>query len=145
MQLPDTEAPSLSLLRRQPMQVVLTDIEKREREGMGDEKHLFLCKMCGIPITSPSHVISVSGSHEHTFQNPAGFVFDIGCFSAAEGCVIHGMPTIEYTWFPSYAWVYAFCTGCVSHLGWFFQSASDGFFGLVLDRLIEWRAPDAAQ
>ncbi len=60
-----------------------------------------------------------------------------GCFSDASGCLVYGIPTSEYTWFTGYRWNYAHCAACLSHLGWFYQSDSDGFFGLILDKLMD--------
>lgn len=97
-----------------------------------------LCATCGHRITSEGERISVLGSHEHRFFNPAGFLFHIGCFRNAPGCLTAGQPTTEFTWFPGFAWRHALCGGCSQHLGWCFTSAeASAFFGLVLNRLIE--------
>lgn len=110
-----------------------------------DEKHTekttsgrkLLCGMCGYYITSVDSKIEMSGKNIHVFANPAGYVFQIGCFSSAPGCFVTGVPTEEYTWFPSYAWSYALCANCMEHLGWFYDSGKDSFFGLIVDRLRE--------
>lgn len=101
-----------------------------------EEPRSLVCKTCGIPITSPESAIEVSGAHRHTFVNPGGMVFRIGCFSGASGCYITGKPTGEFTWFPGYAWSYVICSGCFAHLGWHYSSGEGGFFGLILDRLV---------
>ncbi len=110
-------------------------LDKKEQKTTSGRK--ILCKLCGRYITSPDSKIEMSGKHIHVFANPAGYVFRIGCFSAAPGCLVTGEPTEEYTWFPSYAWSYALCAGCMEHLGWLYDSGSDSFFGLILDRLRE--------
>jgi hypothetical protein len=95
-----------------------------------------VCAACAGAITSPRHRITVQGSHEHRFMNPAGYLFHIGCFAEAIGCVVLGPPSLEYPWFPGFAWRFALCAQCRQHLGWHF--ASDGgerFFGLILNRL----------
>jgi len=99
-------------------------------------KKNILCKTCGNPITSDDAGIAMNGSHEHTFMNPRGMVFRIGCFSKAAGCYIVGSPTDEYTWFPGFVWCYVVCAGCQSHLGWHYQSGGSSFFGLILDQLV---------
>ena len=48
-----------------------------------ETKKNILCKTCGNPITSDDAGIVMNGSHEHTFMNPRGMVFRIGCFSRA--------------------------------------------------------------
>ena len=93
------------------------------------------CRRCGNVITHDRHAIEVEGLHEHVQANPAGCVFLFGAFAQAEGCDFLGDPTREHTWFGPYAWQVAVCDGCLTHLGWYFHSGSDGFFGLLLDRL----------
>ena len=86
----------------------------------------------------------VQGSHEHRFMNPAGLVFHFGCFAEAIGCLIVGPDSLEYAWFPGFAWRYALCASCGEHLGWQFRNGeTDRFFGLILNRLREsfGRAP----
>ncbi|MGB5984318.1 MAG: cereblon family protein, partial [Desulfobacterales bacterium] len=83
-----------------------------------------------------------SGAHRHTFANPHGRVFEIGCFRDAPGCRVQGPALTEFSWFSGYAWRIALCGGCLSHLGWRFQGAPSGipgpgFFGLILNHLIE--------
>ncbi len=110
-------------------------LEKKEEKVVSGKR--IICRLCGHYITTPNSKIEMSGRHVHVFTNPAGYVFRIGCFSAAPGCVVTGEPTEEYTWFPSYSWSYALCAGCMEHLGWYYDSGRDSFFGLILDRLRE--------
>ena len=110
---------------------------------LGESGERLLCLACGHPITSLRERISAGGAHQHTFANPAGFVFRIGCFGRAPGCVQSGPPpTLEHTWFPGRAWRCALCGGCRTHLGWAFQDGNSGFFGLILDRLLETGGQD---
>ncbi len=95
-----------------------------------------VCAACGFPITTERQRIEMNGRHAHRCVNPAGVIFDIGCFRRAPGCDTHGMPTTEFTWFPSFAWNYALCQGCSALLGWKYHGAgATAFFGLILDRL----------
>jgi hypothetical protein len=100
-----------------------------------------LCRACGHVVTHPRHRIDVQGSHQHRFMNPGGFLYEIGCFADALGCVSVGPASLEYPWFAGHAWRCAHCGGCGQQLGWHFRPASDGagggFFGLILDRLRE--------
>lgn len=105
-----------------------------EAEG---ERYI-LCRQCRNMITGPAEGIWMNGSHRHTFANPVGVVYEIGCFNSATGCRSVGPATGEFTWFSGHLWRVAICAKCLTHLGWhFFSSAGRGFHGLILDRLIE--------
>jgi hypothetical protein len=111
--------------------------QKLEQESYKDEKKPILCKACQHKITSYENKIEVNGQNQHAFSNPGGFIYEIGCFSQATGCVNQGSPTLEYTWFKGYYWRFALCSNCYIHLGWFYQSANDSFYGLILNCLDE--------
>jgi hypothetical protein len=102
---------------------------------MHRKEEKFLCQVCQHPITSHENKIEVNGQHAHVLSNPCGIVFEIGCFSGAAGCVNYGPSTSEHTWFVGYSWRFALCANCLTHLGWFFQSESDSFYGLILKKL----------
>ena len=107
-----------------------------EDQAADEDEELILCRQCGRPITRPAERIEVAGAHAHTFANPHGIVYEIGCFRAAFGCGYSGPTTDEFTWFQGYRWKVAVCGSCSSHLGWLFlSSSSDTFHGLILDRL----------
>jgi hypothetical protein len=109
-------------------------IEEQEPE---EEKYI-RCFDCGNPITHPSERISIDGSHAHTFANPSGIIYEIGCFRSVGGCGYIGPATDEFSWFKGYSWKVAYCGKCLKHLGWLFISpASDPFHGLILDRLTD--------
>ncbi len=95
-----------------------------------------LCARCGAAITAAGWARELGGSHEHSFVNPHGYLYRIGCFVEAPGCAPHGDEVAEYTWFPGYSWQIAQCAGCAAHLGWGFRGRDDGFHGLILDRLV---------
>lgn len=103
-------------------------------EKPATEKRLF-CAACRHPITAQGERIQVHGGHEHTFTNPHGFVFHIGCFRTAAGCAVDGAATGEHTWFRGHAWRIAACAGCRTHLGWLFEAAGESFYGLIVKRL----------
>jgi len=102
-----------------------------------DPEAVILCRRCGHLITRPRNRIIKDGNHRHTFANPSGLVFEIGCFSHAEGCGPSGEPSAEFTWFRGFQWRLALCRACFVHLGWQFTSlgGSAGFWGLILNRL----------
>ncbi len=93
------------------------------------------CRACGQVVTSGDQRVSVGDSHRHTFFNPAGVVYELGCFRRAPGCAAVGPPSSEFTWFPGHLWQVTLCRHCHTHLGWFFSQGEEGFFGLILPRL----------
>ena len=119
-----------------------TDKEKKkspavkEEEKEKEEKYI-LCRQCENKITLPNNRIEIQGDFEHTFLNPGGQIFRIGCFEAADGCIAVGPPTAEWTWFEGFDWQVSICNQCHVHLGWFYRSLKEqNFFGLIIDSLI---------
>ena len=105
-------------------------------EASSGEDAPLVCAACGAAITHRSSAIDVAGAHEHTFVNPAGIIFPIRCFRAAPGCRELGSYTEEFSWFPGFAWRYAFCAACREHLGWVYAAgAGEVFYGLIAEKL----------
>ncbi|MDK2955462.1 MAG: hypothetical protein PWQ57_958 [Desulfovibrionales bacterium] len=100
-----------------------------------------MCKACRSRITTIAQRTSVAGQHRHVFCNPHGYVYSLGCFSEAFGCMALGPPSQEFSWFAGWAWRIAVCKGCRNHLGWEFESTQDPacFWGLILDQLVDER------
>lgn len=108
-----------------------------------EEERYIICRQCGQRLSRPSERIAVNGSHTHTFANPSGLVFEIGCFSMARGCAFIGPPSMEFPWFSGYSWQIAICSACQTHLGWLFLGQnSNQFFGFILDRIQEVDSAD---
>ena len=81
-------------------------------------------------------------SVSHVFSNPYGRLHEIITVRRAQGLLVAGPPTEEFTWFSGYAWEVAYCVVCHAHLGWKFTSAQDSrdpptFFGLLRGEVIE--------
>ena len=113
-------------------------LEKEAEEPAPEEEEYIICRQCRQAITRPEDRIAMQGAHRHTFANPHGIVFDIGCFKDVIGCGYAGAASDEFTWFAGYSWRICYCTMCLTHLGWIFSSKSGNIFhGLILDRLIE--------
>lgn len=134
---------SVTCLVRGPAEMIpresyenLTGDYAEEKTPKREEK--ILCRECGQVITSPSESIDIEGSHQHTFANPAGRFFRIGCFSAARGCLYAGAPTEQWSWFRGFSWRVAVCSSCFTHLGWhYLSSGHESFHGLILSCLAQ--------
>ena len=121
------EAPDGSA--EKPGASILSAPEEKEQKGV-------LCRTCLEIITSEEAEREKSGQFEHTFTNAYGYVFRVGCFSDAPGCIIVGEPTEEFTWFNRYSWQFCLCRNCMTHMGWHYRSGSDSFYGLILSELV---------
>jgi hypothetical protein len=119
-----------------PATVSSTLVKDQDEPEEKDEK-ILLCKKCSAGIAKEIDRIGREGKHLHTFFNPAGVVYEIGCFRQASGCYIGGPRSNEFPWFAGYSWQISFCASCSEHLGWFFSSSEDTFFGLIVNRLRE--------
>ena len=112
-------------------------IEEETKEDMLEIEEYIRCRQCRNIIASPDDRIAIQGAHRHTFANPHGIVFEIGCFKGVKGCGHVGAPSDEFSWFSGYSWRVAVCFMCLTHLGWLFAAGGkESFHGLILDRLI---------
>lgn len=93
------------------------------------------CAVCDHRISERAYRIEMAGGHEHTFVNPHGIAFVIGCFVAAPGCIHLGATEEAFSWFPGYSWQVAACARCRSHVGWIYRLAGQQFHGLILAAL----------
>jgi hypothetical protein len=112
-----------------------------EQANADGRRQIIRCASCRHVVTSSDAAIEVDGAHEHVHTNPAGFVFEIGCFRDAPGCAAEGPASEEWSWFPGYAWQVGLCVGCGVHLGWVFVLAAGRFYGLIVDRLVADEGP----
>ncbi len=122
------------LLRQDGETSSYIDVEDQDSSEEKEEEGLF-CRKCGHYITSPDQLIEVNDRHHHTFFNPAGVIYEIGCFSSAAGCVQYGPPSSEFTWFAGFTWRLSLCAICSAQLGWFFRSGDMAFYGLIVKNL----------
>lgn len=106
-----------------------------QEEQWGQDDPALCCRICGHRITSDHERIAVNGSHTHTFFNPVGLVFELGCFRRAPGCLVSSEASEQFTWFAGYSWRPAFCGRCAAHLGWRFEKEEQAFFCLILTNL----------
>jgi hypothetical protein len=102
------------------------------------EERVLRCARCSHALALEKDRASPDGKHVHVFVNPSGIEYTIGCFREAAGCVGWGEPSSFWSWFPGHAWRMALCGACTAHVGWSFVAVADesqGFFGLILDRI----------
>jgi hypothetical protein len=103
------------------------------------EDEALRCVVCKHRISERAYRIEMAGAYEHTFVNPHGIAFHIGCFAAAPGCVHLGGTEEAFSWFPGWAWQVAACGRCRAHVGWIYRAigglAGQQFHGLILDKL----------
>ena len=100
-------------------------------------KAKLLCKACLHTITTYENIKIIDGKILHIFINPSGIMYEIGCFKEAIGAITTGDFTNDFSWFPAYDWKYTLCGNCMQHLGWFYASEGNTFYGLIIDRLVE--------
>ena len=93
------------------------------------------CAVCDHRITDRTYRSVMGGAHEHTFVNPGGFTFRIGCFVAAPGCTHVGETSDAFSWFPGWKWQIAICGSCHTHVGWIFRCGGEQFHGLIVSAL----------
>ena len=122
------------------MAVPVPEVDEQLRVETHDETQEQLddtirCGRCHYEVTAGRYAIEVDGAHSHTFRNPAGWSFRLGCFADAPGAAPSGAETYAHTWFAGYAWRFAHCSECGTHLGWWFVGGGDAFAGLILARL----------
>ena len=121
------------------------DTDEETLEAPPDGGAPILCRLCGQVVSRADQRMTVEGQHRHTFANPHGLVFEIGCFKNVTGCAHAGPPSTEFAWFAGCTWRVTVCGGCLSHLGWqFISGAGGGFYGLILDRIVEGPPPASA-
>lgn len=106
-----------------------------DRVRESEPTHWLQCLHCNHNVTRVSAGLDVNGKHEHSFINPAGVIYRIGCFGHAPGVIEVGEASGHFTWFAGYVWRIALCARCERHLGWGFHSSEANFFGLVLAEL----------
>ncbi len=92
---------------------------------------------CQHAITTTAARIEVGGAHVHSFVNPDGDRFRIGCFANAGALLCVGPSSLEWTWFAGFSWQAEVCAGCRMHLGWLYRAGANRFHGLILDALVE--------
>jgi len=113
-----------------------TSSEAATSQGDGAGRVL-ACVSCQRAITTTAARTEVGGAHVHSFVNPDGDRFRIGCFADASGLVHVGSSSLEWTWFAGFSWQAEVCAGCRVHLGWLYRAGANRFHGLILDALVE--------
>ena len=117
------------------VEVAEPEIEIRTQPSQGDAANDWLCAWCLNRVASEKDRFFHEGASEFSFKNPEGIRFNIFTFSRTLGCSQAGVPTLEHTWFPGYAWSYCLCGRCRTHLGWYYAGPGE-FAGLIRDRIV---------
>ena len=104
---------------------VSTHERDAEPETRDEEPAVLACATCREPITTEAERLEVAGAHQHSFMNPHGFYFRIGCFVAAQALRAEGGWSGEWSWFPPCEWQIQRCARCDEHLGWLFRAARE--------------------
>ena len=113
------------------------NVEQEQKTDAERNTQIF-CVICDQIITATDQQIVKGGNHIHTFRNPTGVSFTIGCYKNTPGCRDVGEASTEWSWFDGYSWTICVCMKCSTHLGWSFEDDAKGcFYGLILDRLAE--------
>jgi len=99
------------------------------------ERKWVRCRNCHYKIALLSDKININHTDTHIFENPAGIIYRVVCFSSATGSINISGYTKENTWFNGYLWCITVCRACNNHLGWHYFSGSGEFYGLIADRL----------
>ena len=111
------------------------DAQPDTATSVGDTASDWLCASCHNRVANEKDRFPYNGKEEFTFRNPEGIRFEIITFSRTLGCRKEGVPTIEHTWFPGYAWSYCQCDECGQHLGWYYAGTIE-FAGLIIARIV---------
>ncbi|MCG8550796.1 MAG: cereblon family protein [Desulfobacterales bacterium] len=115
-------------------------LEKNAPKVQSIIEPVILCKNCNAVVTKPEFAVRTGQGFSQAFANPAGHIFEIGCFSQAPGCSPGSGRSNEFTWYPGYDWRIGICRNCMFHLGWIFLPVEHGsgskFYGLILDHLV---------
>jgi hypothetical protein len=131
----ETGAPCWAL-RNPPGAPDASTTSETRAETRDEEPAVLACATCREPVTTEAERMEVAGAHQHSFMNPHGFYYRIGCFAAAQALKAEGGWSGDWSWFPPCEWQIQRCARCDEHLGWLFRAAERRFYGLVLDRLI---------
>ena len=107
-----------------------------------DPEVLWLCRVCGRPITSPDQAFATGpGGATQVFPNPLGQLRLIVTVREAQGCDRVGTPTQEFPGFGGYSWTGVLCQGCGAPWGWHYQGDPGRipaqFYGLLKAALVE--------
>ncbi|XP_064119954.1 protein cereblon-like [Macrobrachium nipponense] len=107
------------------------------------------CIHCTGTIANTADIFSMSvEGPQGTFVNPQGYVHEMLTLTKATNLSYYGRPSVEYSWFPGYAWIVATCGRCHNHIGWKFTATKrklkpQKFYGLTRKSVQARLAEDA--
>lgn len=116
--------------------------------GKSDKGDTLHCANCGQLLAGIEDLCRIMGRPPRkSYVNPHGLVCPILTLAEAVGLEVDTYASTEHTWFEGYAWSPVACESCGLFLGWCFAAESgaspETFFGLLEERLISRKAPEA--
>jgi cereblon len=105
----------------------------------------FICKRCRNKIAIYNDIFAMSkDSVNANYCNPAGYIHEtLTVTKTLDGAVrMVDRASVEFSWFPGYAWQIAICSNCQTHVGWRFIAVVNKnlrprvFFGLSCKSLL---------
>jgi len=100
-----------------------------------NQKKAYYCSVCKKLKANEKDKCLRNGVFTHHFINPSNNHFHIVTLSSVHDISLHGAATDECTWFAGFSWQFCYCLTCETHLGWYFESSKNQFFGLILNLL----------
>ncbi|XP_024458541.1 uncharacterized protein LOC7462291 isoform X1 [Populus trichocarpa] len=95
----------------------------RREIGLLESFDLVQCKTCKTVIAQRSDMLVMSTEGPlGAYVNSHGYVHEIMTLQKANGLALIGRATVEYSWFPGYAWTIAECASCETQMGWLFTA-----------------------
>jgi len=95
----------------------------REELTLIGKCQVLVCLNCQTKLADQTSIFSMSTEGpQGTFINPNGHLHETLTLHHAINLSAIGSPSVEYSWFPGYAWTVLVCSSCYSHIGWRFTA-----------------------
>ncbi len=112
-----------------------------EENGKKKGSKNYHCVNCGAYIANSASSVTINGSGEHSFVNPAGVQCNFKTFLECSNVEISDELFLEHSWFPGFGWRFLICSDCSRHLGWKYDpvnnKSAEAFFGVLIHAVQE--------